>query len=111
EGSVFTFSLPLAEDFSENPIAVKTVTQSMNMDEFSNKEIPMAMHEMMETLINNTPSSYRPRILAIDDDPVNLRVLRNILSEDQYEVEIVTSGKEALEQIGRENWDLVISDV
>ena len=49
--------------------------------------------------------------MAVDDDPVNLKVLTNILSEDRYEVEIVTSGKEALKQLEQKEWDLIISDV
>src|SRR5690625_7653336 len=44
-------------------------------------------------------------------DPLNLQVLTYILTEDHYEVEIVTSGKEALHQLERKGWDLIISDV
>lgn len=104
EGSVFTFTLPLAEASFEGEIVTTT-------GEFPMKEIPSAMHVMMEAVPKNTQSSYRAKILAVDDDPVNLRVLANLLSEDQYEVELVTSGKEALKQLEKKEWDLIISDV
>ena len=110
EGSVFTFTLPLAESTFEGQIVA--TTQSIDMSELPIKETPIAMHHaMMEAFTKNTPPSYRPRILAIDDDPVNLKVLTNILSEDHYKVEIVTSGKEALKQLESKKWDLIISDV
>ncbi|PAV27673.1 hypothetical protein CIL05_20695 [Virgibacillus profundi] len=112
EGSVFTFTLPLAEESFEGQVAATTSTPVMDMGELSIKETPIAMnHAMIEAFTKNTPVSYRPRILAVDDDPVNLQVLTNILSEDQYEVEIVTSGKEALKQLEEKEWDLIISDV
>ncbi len=109
EGSVFTFTLPLADASFVGQVVESSPT--MEISEFVFKETPVAMHSMMETLTNNTTTSYKPRILAIDDDPVNLHVLTNILSEEQYEVEIVTSGKEALKQLERKEWDLIISDV
>ena len=111
EGSIFTFTLPLAEESFEGQLAA-TPIPSMDMSELSIKETPIAMHHaMIEAFTKNTQPSYRPRILAIDDDPVNLKVLSNILSENQYEVEFVTSGKEALKQLERKEWDLIISDV
>lgn len=109
EGSVFTFTLPLAEGSLESQIAV--ITPSIDMRKFPFKETLAPMHTMMETLTQNRASSYRPRILAVDDDSVNLRVLINILTEDQYEIESVTNGKEALKKLERKEWDLVISDV
>ncbi|MEK3890374.1 hybrid sensor histidine kinase/response regulator [Bacillus sp. FSL K6-3431] len=111
KGSVFTFTLPLAEGSFEEQIAASTSAYT-DISELPIKETPIALHHaMIEAFTKNMASSYRPRILAVDDDSVNLQVLTNILSEDQYEVEIVTSGKEALKQIEWKEWDLIISDV
>src|SRR5690625_3233048 len=101
EGSVFTFTLPLAEKSFEGQAAAQLST--IEIDELPFKETPIAMHAMMETLTNITTTSDKPRILAVDDDPVNLQVLTNILSEDRYDVVTVTSAKEALQllEIGR----------
>src|SRR5690625_2439349 len=114
KGSVFTFTLPQE---------VAVTTSSMDRSELTFREKPIAINSMIKAFSKNAPPSYRnnmkretprslrPKILAVDDDPVNLQVLTNILSEDHYEVEIVTSGKEALHQLERKGWDLIISDV
>lgn len=111
EGSIFTFTLPLADSSFEEQV-VTAPASSMDMNELSIKETPIAMnHAMIEAFTKMKSSSYKPRILAVDDDPVNLQVLTNILSEEQYEVETISSGKKALKQLERKEWDLIISDV
>lgn len=57
------------------------------------------------------PNGVKQNILAVDDDPVNLQVLTGILANDSYSITAVTSSLEALEQLERGSWDLVISDV
>ena len=110
EGSVFTFTLPLAGAISKEEIAINT--QSTDTSEMPIEANPIAMNMVRGAFINRKSiSSNRPRILAIDDDPVNLKVLTNILSEEQYEVKVVTNGKEALQQLELKEWDLIISDV
>ncbi len=52
------------------------------------------------------------RILIVDDEPVNLRVLRNFLELADYEVVSAARGAEALEIVhGKANLDLVLLDV
>ncbi|WP_375533018.1 hybrid sensor histidine kinase/response regulator [Paenibacillus terreus] len=53
----------------------------------------------------------RPRILVVDDDPVNLGILDDMLTLERYEVTSVLSGKEALVKLHQGEWDLVVSDV
>ncbi|MFD0590351.1 ATP-binding protein [Paenibacillus sp. GCM10027627] len=53
----------------------------------------------------------RPRVLAVDDDPVNLKVLSSVLSEERYDITTTTSGNEALPLLETGKWDLVIADV
>ena len=50
-------------------------------------------------------------ILAVDDDPVNLKVLAGILAAEPYNVTTVTSGREALERLASGTWDLIVADV
>ncbi len=109
EGSVFTFTLPLADASFESKIAA--TSPPAPIDEMPFTKMPAIMPGVVEALVRHTSLSYRPRILVVDDDPVNLKVLTNILSEEQYKIATVTSGKEALKQLEKENWDLVISDV
>jgi len=53
----------------------------------------------------------RPILLIVDDDPINLQVLEAILPPDEYDITMVTSGKEALAVLDIKEWDLVISDI
>ncbi|MFD1205052.1 MULTISPECIES: ATP-binding protein [Sporosarcina] len=110
EGSVFTFTLPIDEGASEKQIAPVT-TQTIDRSEFPLHINSSTVHTLVESIDRNTLPKKRPKILAVDDDPVNLRVLKNILSDAQYEVETVTNGKDALEQLKMKKWDLIISDV
>lgn len=50
------------------------------------------------------------RILVVDDEPVNLRVLKQILQE-QYQLMFATSAKQALELLSKETPDLILLDV
>ena len=110
EGSVFTFTLPLADESLEEEVIATTL--SAEVREPALKETPLTVNlGKMEAFVQATGSSYKPKILAVDDDPVNLQILKNILSEDHYEVKTVSSGKEALKQLEWNEWDLIISDV
>lgn len=53
----------------------------------------------------------RARILAVDDDPVNLTVLAGILSSEPYDISYVRSAQDALAMLGERRWDLLIADV
>lgn len=51
-----------------------------------------------------------PRILIVDDEPVNLRVLRQILQE-KYKLSFARSGNDALQLIQNEHPDLILLDI
>jgi len=56
--------------------------------------------------------SEEARILVVDDDPVNLRVVANFLSSLEVSLSTCTSGMEALESIQKEGLpDLVLLDI
>jgi signal transduction histidine kinase len=57
------------------------------------------------------PPEARPSILAVDDNPENLRLLNGVLSSHGYEVRPVTSGRMALQSAERSPPDLVLLDV
>lgn len=56
-----------------------------------------------------TPENL-PLILAVDDEPANLVLLTRIL-QGKYRVVPVGSGKEALEMLNRDSFDLVLLDI
>ena len=111
EGSVFTFSLPVAEKDFEGQVAATAPPIPIN--DFELKDAPITLHAMTETVsqIRDKSMAYKSKVLAVDDDPINLRVLQNMLPKDQYEVVGATSGQEAFEKLTWKEWDLVISDV
>lgn len=66
--------------------------------------------------MNQPPDSSRPelagrRILIVDDDRLNVRILTSILKPEGYEIQAVHSGEEALAVYEQFNPDLVLLDV
>ena len=61
---------------------------------------------------NAYPTVDRPlRVLHVDDDPMNLRVVDEILGAFGHRAVAAASGEEALEQLGRETFDVVLLDI
>jgi two-component system sensor histidine kinase ChiS len=101
QGSTFAFTLPLSDEADSHD------TDENNQEHKSQER--MASQSTVET--NRSPACNRPRILVVDDEPINLRVIETILANEKYEVVTVTSGLKALACIWSQEWDLVISDV
>jgi DNA-binding response OmpR family regulator len=51
------------------------------------------------------------RILIVDDNPKNIQVLANILNDNNYDVEIALGGKETIEWLKEETFDLLLLDI
>jgi DNA-binding NtrC family response regulator len=51
------------------------------------------------------------RILVVDDDVELLKALKKVLSKDEYEVVTAATAAEAMEEMGGEAFDLVITDI
>ena len=59
-----------------------------------------------------TPSvAGKVRILIVDDEPSMREMLRIVLRRDGYDVQLATSGREAIEQLRQNNFDLLLSDI
>lgn len=52
----------------------------------------------------------RPRLLLVDDEPINLHVLRQILGED-YRLQFATDGRKALQLAQQQKPDLILLDI
>ncbi len=50
-------------------------------------------------------------ILIVDDEPVNIQLLGNLLRKNNYEVEFALNGEKALEWINNKPFDLVLLDI
>ena len=92
KGSRFFFTLPIAEDnadqFSDDKTALSTVQKTCRVE----------IAALMETLQNeaSVSSEGQMNILIVDDEPVNLQVLNNYLSLQNYRLLLAKSGPEAL---------------
>jgi CheY-like chemotaxis protein len=67
----------------------------------------------MEFVVSDPlPAANRPLcILHVDDDPMNLRVVEEILTAFGHRAVKASSGPEALEQLGRQIFDVVLMDI
>ncbi len=62
-------------------------------------------------LPESTPRPAKVRILVAEDNPVNQRIAVRILEKAGYRAEAVSDGKQALEALAKNDYDLVLMDV
>ena len=112
KGSEFSFTLPLAET-TEQADKVRETDASV----LATPAVPLlaaaaALDPHPASGAGTiTDAANRPRILAIDDDPINLAILKEVLSVEAYDLHTVTSGRDALAILESGKWDLIIADV
>lgn len=56
-------------------------------------------------------SEARPRILVVDDEPSIREFLQIMLKREKMSVEIAVNGRDALDKLEAESFDLIISDI
>ncbi|GIO14389.1 hypothetical protein J19TS2_39440 [Cohnella xylanilytica] len=124
-GSVFRFTLPLAKADGLDPAGSEAAAAKLVEEADVPASVPAgsvsasaaasnaaeADGSMPGASISDSAEEDRPRILAVDDDPVNLRILTNVLGPDRYEIVTTTSGFEALSLLNSGSWDLLVADV
>jgi signal transduction histidine kinase/CheY-like chemotaxis protein len=92
---------------------------------------PVKQHSLFDTILTelrhsdksvseNRPSHHIPdnfsenyplHILVAEDNPVNQKWIKKILSKIGYQCEIAENGKAVLETVSHENFDLILMDV
>lgn len=102
QGARFVFTLPLVEgDTPAGPQATTVVgTQDLQPGAEHAQQVP-----------EDAADENTFRILVVDDEPINLQVLVNMLSIQKYAVTRALSGAEALAALERQTYDLVLLDV
>lgn len=105
EGSTFTFTLPLTNASSQD-----LTSELPSMADLSDTPSIFTPSKRMEA--STAPKEgRRPIILAVDDDPVNLKILTNVLCIEDYEIVTAINGSDALLKLDTRPWDLIITDV
>ena len=61
--------------------------------------------------ITNTFTTYKPKILLVDDNGINLLVASEILKKSGCEVVTIDNGLEAIEKVKTEKYDLIFMDI
>ncbi len=82
-------------------------------------ELPLIVRTAEEALAATPPARRKERdpqaatrrLLLVDDEPGILEVLSMTLSEAGYTIDTANSGAEAYERIGRQRYDLIVSDL
>ncbi|MCB9638100.1 MAG: response regulator [Myxococcales bacterium] len=119
QGSSFTFTLPI----SEEP-AASSVHGSLHLSRLHTRitqdEIELPLHvatpdpkHAHDSLELATEETVRPiKLLVVDDDPVNLRVLQRQLDTPRYQLSLASSGEQALQKIEDNGpFDLILLDI
>ena len=109
QGSEFIFTLQLADQTASQEQRQTDILPSLVFAESTAAAASAPLDSI--SVQQKTMNANRPRILVVDDDPVNLKVMETILSVEEYDVTSVTSGNNALAVLDSQEWDLVISDV
>nr|WP_275100794.1 response regulator [Paenibacillus dendritiformis] len=105
-GSVFTFTLPLAQ--SGSPVWKRGKTEAALL---RNRSHALPVPGVPDGSPEIAAAADGMNILAVDDDPVNLNILTNLLFAEGYNVATAMNGKEAAAMLDQKRWDLVSADV
>ncbi|MBD2184580.1 ATP-binding protein [Aerosakkonema funiforme] len=104
KGSKFSFTLPLSQSQVERN---ESILPAVNLG-----EIPVTIDEAIVTAEISAPNNGDYKILIVDDEPVNLQVLVNHLSLQNYYLVQASNGLEALAAIENGFFpDLILLDV
>lgn len=113
EGSTFTVMLPIShgavEESEDNQRLIHRRRRSMVMP----TPVPQEVTVPAMTPTPTEKQRHHGKILIVDDEPVNLRVLENFLSFEGYSVVAAASGNEALKVLNTlaQPIDLVLLDI
>ena len=124
EGSTFEFSMPLANGMShargsagvlEGDASVASALAGAAVGAAATTGPPATtgvdVAATSDEIEAAKPMSTGVRILVVDDDQLNLKILCSILAPEGYDMVTAQSGSEALKQLAGGEWDLVIADV
>lgn len=116
KGSTFYFTLPISREAAQ--ITDDTFMPAQKYDE-NFEQISRIQDETSaiseagaSSSLQSDEVNYEFRILAVDDEPINLQVVSNMLSLQHFSITCAASGQEALDILAENPaFDLVLLDV
>ncbi|WP_141501529.1 ATP-binding protein [Paenibacillus luteus] len=122
KGSVFSFKLAVHEERSQPSAPLLSPPAEMDSEAWSAALVKITSETAAMVASSNTSQELdhisklssavdQIRVLAVDDDSINLKVLTHILSTENYYIGTANSAGEALDKLHQDQWDLVIADV
>ncbi|KFN11142.1 glycosyl hydrolases family 2, sugar binding domain protein [Paenibacillus macerans] len=118
QGSEFTFTLPAAGEDGEAseqavpahvPFYSYAKTAAALADEAGNRSAQG--NESGGDAEHPLEAGNKPKVLIVDDDLLNLKILADILGPVQYNITTAASADEALPLVDNARFDLIITDV
>lgn len=106
QGTTFMFTLRL----SQTTIQSENISNKLS-EAVTEQSVTVENLDKKDDVAHPTTNFPPVRILSVDDDPVNLKVLESIFSMEPYDVFSTTRAEEALSMLKQDKWDLVIADV
>lgn len=113
EGTTFTLALPFkapVRNEGEPGIEINAIYESP----FKNKKIPKVnrhKNKQEDKNIENTPSPFSHKVLIIEDDALCLFGEKRLALSFTPNIDTATNVKEALEQLSKHHYDLIVSDL
>lgn len=98
QGSTFYFTLPLIPNQAQN-------TSS------NTPQNPVSIKTQINQKFSINTANTSGKILVVDDNPVNLELLKTLLESLSLQVMTATSGLEALNQAEKNQFDLIFMDI
>lgn len=114
KGSQFTFTFPQYDSLKNNHIQEKNDGKPENRGRSIIEEIFINQQggdESINDFILNVEEKIKGNILVVDDDPINLQVIKNFFHNESINITVSSSGMESLELVKNENFDLILLDV
>ncbi|WP_409367710.1 ATP-binding protein [Lysinibacillus sp. 38-6] len=90
------FTMPIAEDMKEE-----------EQDQVPQENVHLSART---SSFDTIPSEKKFKILMVDDDPVNLTMMRSLFPTTEYEITALTNGEKVLDLLSSQRWDLIIMD-
>jgi signal transduction histidine kinase/DNA-binding response OmpR family regulator len=91
-------------------IIAKPAHQLLLLDKILNIAIPATVTSE-NTLSGVFAERFPLRILVAEDNPINQKIARKILAKLGYEPAVANDGKEVMEMVGQDHYDIILMDV